>query len=296
MAEEATRRALGRGLAALIGEVDPAPVEPVAKAATRLPVAFLQSNPRNPRQAFPEDELEGLAASIREKGLLQPILVRPVGGGRYEIIAGERRWRAAQKAGLHDVPVLVREVDDREVLELAIVENVQRSDLNAIEEAGGYQRLMDEFGYSQGKVADVVGKSRPHIANTLRLLKLPGPVQAYVRDGRLSAGHARALLGADDPLAAAERVVNEGLTVRAVETLAQRGSGKGGGRGNGAHSSSPSPAADKDPDTRALEKALSDGTGFFVDIRHRAEGAGEVRIAYETLEQLDDLCRRLQAG
>src|SRR5690606_13669003 len=183
---------------------------------------------------------------------------------------------------------------DGEGLELAIVENVQRADLNAMEEAAGYQRLIDEFGYSQGKVADVVGKSRPHVANTLRLLKLPEPVQAYVRDGKLSAGHARALLGADDPVAAAERAVQDGLTVRAVESLAQRGSGGGssGAKGNSRRSV---PAA-KDPDTRALERALNDGTGFSVDLRHRPDGGGEVRIAYDSLEQLDELCRRLQAG
>ncbi len=291
MPEEQARRALGRGLAALIGDVD-LPGVALSPGPSRLPVAFLQPNPRNPRQAFSSDDLDDLAQSIRAKGVLQPILVRPALGvtNRYEIIAGERRWRAAQQAGLHDVPVVIREVDDREMLELAIVENVQRTDLNALEEAAGYQRLVDEFGYSQAQIAEIVGKSRPHVANTLRLLKLPPPVQTYVRDGRLSAGHARALLSADDPIAAAEQVIGGGLTVRDTEALVLK-------RPVSSATTVKTTGADaKDPDTLSLEKALRDGTGFAVDIRHRQNGAGELRIGYATLEQLDDLCRRLQAG
>ena len=289
MAEELARSSrLGRGLAALIGDVgSEAQLIDPARAERRLPLAFLRANPRNPRKAFDTAELDDLIASIRERGVVQPLLVRPVAGAadQYEIVAGERRWRAAQRAGLHELPVIVREMSDKESLELAIVENVQRSDLNPLEEARGYQQLIDEFKYTQNELAEAIGKSRPHIANTLRLLNLPEAVQVYILDGRLTAGHARALLTLADPLAAARRILAEGMSVRDTEAI---GAGEGRKRGAGGRKR---PA--KDADTRALEKSLADRLGLAVTIDHKASG-GEVRIRYSTLEQLDDVCRRLR--
>jgi ParB family chromosome partitioning protein len=296
MAENAARSRLGRGLAALIGDVGTeSQTEPVTggerggggRQQRRLPVAFLRANPRNPRKAFTDADLDDLTASVREKGVVQPILVRPIGGAgdQFEIVAGERRWRAAQRARLHDVPVVVRELCDKEKLELANVENVQRQDLNALEEAVGYQQLIDEYGYSQSELADVIGKSRPHIANTLRLLKLPDEVQAYLRDGKLTAGHARALVTLSDPTAAARRIVEAGLSVRDVESL---GEGEGRKKGPGGKK-----RVVKDADTRALEKSLSDRIGLAVVIDHKGNG-GKVTVSYKTLEQLDDVCRRLR--
>ncbi len=288
MADEGGRRALGRGLAALIGDVEgEAVVLDRVRSSRRLPIEFLRPNPANPRMAFDGDELDALSASIREKGIVQPILVRPVAGasGSYEIIAGERRWRAAQRAGLHEVPVLIHEVSDKEALELALVENVQRSDLNPIEEATGYHQLVDSFGYSPADIAESIGKSRPHVANMLRLLKLPEPVQAYLRTGQLTAGHARALIGADDPAAMAKRIVETGLSVRDAESLGRKPTG---GR-------KAKRTAAKDGDTVALERALSDATGLKVTVDHRSNGTGEVRIGYLDLEQLDEICRRLQS-
>ncbi len=290
MADSAARNRLGRGLAALIGDVEsPAAAVPDGdhgRSQRRLPVAFLRPNPRNPRKAFGPADLDELTASVREKGVVQPILVRPVEDATdsYEIVAGERRWRAAQKAGLHDVPVVVRELSDKEALELAIVENVQRQDLNALEEAVGYRELIDEYGYSQNELAGVIGKSRPHIANTLRLLKLPEEVQTYLAEGKLTAGHARALVTLNDPVAAARRIVEAGLNVRDVEALDETAGRKktAGGR---------KPA--KDADTRALEKSLADRIGLAVTIDHKAHG-GTVTVAYKTLEQLDDIVRRLR--
>ena len=288
MAEDPGRRRLGRGLAALIGDMGTEPVaeRPSATSPRRLPLAFLRANPRNPRKAFDTDDLNDLAASIREKGVVQPILVRPVAGtdDSYEIIAGERRWRAAQKAGLHEVPVVVHDVSDKEALELAIIENVQRADLNPLEEAVGYQQLIEEHSYSQAQLAEVIGKSRPHIANTLRLLKLPDSVREYLKTGQLSAGHARALVTLADPEAAARRIVEAGLSVRDVEAI--------GGEA-GRRTARRKPPTAKDADTRALEKALSDSLGLAVSIAH-TPGGGEVRISYKTLEQLDDVCRRLR--
>ena len=288
MAEDPGRRRLGRGLAALIGDMGTEPVaeRPSATSPRRLPLAFLRANPRNPRKAFDTDDLNDLAASIREKGVVQPILVRPVAGAddSYEIIAGERRWRAAQKAGLHEVPVVVHDVSDKEALELAIIENVQRADLNPLEEAVGYQQLIEEHSYSQAQLAEVIGKSRPHIANTLRLLKLPDSVREYLKTGQLSAGHARALVTLADPEAAARRIVEAGLSVRDVEAI--------GGEAGRRTARRKQPTA-KDADTRALEKALSDSLGLAVSIAH-TPGGGEVRISYKTLEQLDDVCRRLR--
>lgn len=292
MAEESPRRALGRGLAALIGDVetDTAAMDRARGAARKVPVEFLTANPRNPRKTFDGDELDQLAASVKEKGIVQPILVRPAPGqpNRFEIIAGERRWRAAQKAGLHEVPVTVRDVSDKEALELAIIENVQRADLNAIEEANGYQQLIDSFGYSQTDLADVIGKSRPHVVNTLRLLKLPAEVQAHVRNGRLTAGHARALVGSADAVQLAERVVADGLSVRETEALLARPKDRARGK--------PVERTAKDADTVALEKALGDTTGLKVIIDHRPDGTGELHIRYLGLDQLDDICRRLQNG
>ena len=288
MADEGGRKALGRGLAALIGDIDSeASAMDRARTSRRVPIEFLVPNPRNPRKRFDPDELEELASSIREKGIVQPILVRSIAGqtNRYEIIAGERRWRAAQRVGLHEVPVVVNEVSDKEALEIAIIENVQRADLNAIEEGEGYQQLIETFGYSQNDLAVAIGKSRPHVANTLRLLKLPAEVQAHLREGRLSAGHARALVTAEDPVGAARRIVEGGLTVRETETLVARPP-KG----------SPAPRRLKDADTAALERALSDAVGLAVTIAHKASGAGEMRIRYRGLDQLDEVCRRLQSG
>ncbi|GGH33617.1 chromosome partitioning protein ParB [Alsobacter metallidurans] len=288
MAEEARSR-LGRGLAALIGDVgDEVAAVERAKGQRRVPVEFLRPNPRNPRKTFEESDLEDLAASIREKGIIQPILVRTLPGlaDVYEIIAGERRWRAAQRAGLHEAPVILVEATDREALELAIVENVQRADLNALEEALGYEQLATEFDYSQQDLARIIGKSRSHVANTMRLLKLPEPVKAMVADGQLTAGHARALLTMPDPESAARRIVEKGMNVRDVEKMSQD-----------VHAQAAAPApkvrADKDPDTRALEKALEDVLGMVVTIHHGARG-GEVKIRYKTLDQLDALCRRLR--
>jgi ParB family transcriptional regulator, chromosome partitioning protein len=284
MAEE-TRLRLGRGLAALIGDAgDEGAAVARARGQKKIPIAFLRPNPRNPRKAFNEAELEDLTRSIQEKGIIQPILARTLPGiaDAYEIIAGERRWRAAQKAGLHEVPIITVEADDRQALELAIVENVQRTDLNALEEALGYQQLEGEFGYSQSELAKVIGKSRSHVANTLRLLNLPEKAKQLLAEGAISAGHARALLTIADADAIAGRIVAQGLSVRDVERLAQK-----------TPRASRKASQDKDSDTRALEKTLSDALGLFVAIAHRGE-SGEVRIRYKSLEQFDDLCRKLK--
>ena len=281
---------LGRGLAALIGDM--ATVEGVrtaesANAVRRVPIGALVANRQNPRRDFDPDQLEELTSSIREKGIMQPLLVRPSGGeaGRYELIAGERRWRAAQRAGLSDVPVIVREVDDKEALELAIIENVQRADLNPLEEAMGYGQLMEQFAYTQQDLAQVIGKSRSHVANTLRLLKLPPDVRDMLARGELTAGHARALITADDPLGLARRIIGGGLSVRAAEALSQH-------EAPAKKRPGAAPVPDKDPDTAALEKRLSDALGLNVLVEHRDAG-GKLEIRYRTLEQLDDLCLRL---
>jgi ParB family chromosome partitioning protein len=286
------RSRLGRGLAALIGDVgeESASIERT-RNQKRVPIEFLKPNPRNPRRQFVEHDLEELSASIRERGIIQPILVRTARGAadQYEIIAGERRWRAAQRAGMHDVPIVLLEVSDKEALELAIIENVQRADLNALEEAGGYQALADEFKYSQDDIAKIVGKSRSHVANTLRLMKLPEGVQTYIRDGKLSAGHARALLGQADPEAMAKAIVEQGLNVRQVEALAQEKASIAG------KIAKLRPRGEKDADTRAVEKRLSDALGLVVTIAHRGKG-GEMKIRYKSLEQLDEIIRRIEQG
>ncbi len=289
MNEDPAKKRLGRGLAALIGEMDkPDAPEPIANDG-QIGIDLISANPANPRRHFAESDLADLTQSIREHGIVQPVVVRPAGGnGNYEIIAGERRWRAAQRAGLLQVPAIVREVDDRVALELAIVENVQRADLNPVEEAHGYRQLIDHHGYTQAELGTVIGKSRSHVANTLRLLKLPDAVIDMLADGSLSAGHARALITAKDPLALARRIIEGDLSVRQAEALNQSGGGvgkPGAGRGAG--------QPEKDPDTAALEKALSDNIGLAVTIANRGNG-GEIRIAYRSLEQLDALCRRLR--
>lgn len=288
MAEDGSRKRLGRGLAALIGDAgtESALVDR-ARSQRKVPIEFLQPNPRNPRRTFGEDDLDDLSRSIREKGVMQPILVRSMPGNAdlYEIIAGERRWRASQRAGLHEVPVIVHDVSDQEALELAIIENVQRADLNAVEEAQGYQQLIDEFDYSQAEMAEVIGKSRSHVANTLRLLKLPESVKVYIRGGDLTAGHARALITSDKPEELARDIVERGLTVRDAENLAKENAGAGAGK---------KAKPEKDADTKALEKSLSDALGLDVAISHKKNG-GDVKIRYITLEQLDEVCRRLQS-
>jgi ParB family transcriptional regulator, chromosome partitioning protein len=278
--DEARHRGLGRGLSSLIGD-DTTKAENASRSSRALPVAFLRPNRLQPRKNFDLDELHDLASSIREKGILQPILVRPIKGetDAYEIVAGERRWRAAQLAKLHDVPVIVRELTDGESLELAIIENIQRADLNAVEEAAGYRELMERFTYTQERVAQEVGKSRSHVANTLRLLKLPDAVQAMIRTGALTPGHARTLIGSSDPEARAREIVASALNVREAEQRSE--------------SKAPRPKTEKDPDTKALEANLSNLLGLKVQIVDKGEAGGEVRIAYRELEQLDEICRRL---
>jgi ParB family chromosome partitioning protein len=266
----------------LIGdEVAAVKGEPAARKDTRtLPVAFLRPGKFQPRKRFDEQPLADLAASVKEKGVLSPILVRPLGPDAYEIVAGERRWRAAQIAKLHDVPVVIREMADSEALEIAIIENVQRADLNAIEEGAAYDELITRFGRTQEDVAKEVGKSRSHVANAVRLLRLPEKVKAWVREGKLTAGHARTLLSVDDPEARAEELIAGEMTVRQAEQRSvkkQKLSGK----------------PRKDPNIADLEANISNRLGLKVEITHKGDKGGEVRIAYKTLEQLDDLTRRL---
>jgi ParB family transcriptional regulator, chromosome partitioning protein len=292
MAEEGKSR-LGRGLAALIGEVgdEMGNLERKGFVPRHVPVEFLRPNPRNPRKRFDDDDLQELTQSIKDRGIIQPIVVRPIPNHReeYEIVAGERRWRAAQKAGLHKVPVVVVTIDDKTSLEYAILENVQRADLNPIEESEGYSRLMVEFSYTQENLSKIIGKSRSHIANMLRLADLPVGVRKLLMERKLTAGHGRALLSVKDPLQVAKRVLDEGLSVRQVEEIAQNDNADPAK----AEATAAKPAkVEKDPDTRALEKALQDVLGLTVSIDHKGKG-GELRIKYKTLEQLDGLCRRL---
>ncbi len=287
------RRGLGRGLSALMADVEPAPSQPSTDQHSRKPETFIDiakiaPNPDQPRRSFTEDALNELAASIREKGIIQPLILRknPRNPDGFEIVAGERRWRAAQQAQLHEVPAIVRDLDDTEVLELAIIENIQRADLNAIEEAAGYRQLMDRFGHTQDKLAQALGKSRSHIANLLRLLNLPDTVLDLVRGGELSAGHARALITAEDPVGLARQVVRKGLSVRQTESMAKK-------------SATPRPSNDnatpeKDADTKVLEKDLAAALGMRVNILH-SDGRqdGTVSIKYRDLEELDEICRRL---
>jgi ParB family chromosome partitioning protein len=284
---------LGRGLASLMGDVgDETAQADGGRKPRRAPIENLRANPRNPRRAFTEIELNELTDSIRERGIIQPIVVRAVHGqpDNFEIIAGERRWRAAQRAGLHEVPVAVVEATDAQALEFAIIENVQRADLNAIEEAAGYLALMEEFNHSQDALAQIVGKSRPHVANTLRLLKLSEPVKALVASGQLSAGHARILIGQPNALELANDIVRRGLSVRQVEAAMRKNGGAQArdlrNQANG-HTSGA-----KDADTRALERRLSDALGLEVTVDHRGQG-GTLHIKYRDLDQLDGVLRKL---
>jgi len=293
MAADEARSRLGRGLASLIGDVggEAAHVER-PRAQRKVPIEFLKANPRNPRRTFSDAELGELADSIKQRGVIQPIVVRPVKGApdRYEIVAGERRWRVSQIAGLHEVPIVPVEVSDADAIEIMIIENVQREDLNAMEEAQGYHALADEFKRSQEEIAKIVGKSRSHVANMMRLTKLPAEVQAYIAKGDISAGHARALIGVPDPLAAAKRIVEEGLNVRQTEALAHD-EGVPARKAQKARGA----AKQKDPDTIALEKRVSDALGLTVSVNHRDPG-GTVQISYRNLEQLDAVMRRLESG
>ena len=283
---------LGRGLAALIGDVsDETPVADSGRKPRRAPIENLQPNPRNPRRLFTDDELDELSASIRERGIIQPIVVRALKGGNFEIIAGERRWRAAQRAGLHDVPIAVIEANDAQSLEYAIIENVQRADLNPIEEATGYLALMDDFNRTQEEVAQIIGKSRPHIANTIRLLKLSEPVKQLIRAGKISAGHARLLVGQPNAELIAHEIIDKGWSVRDLEAD-MRKDVAGQLRDMRREAKGFVVNIPKDADTRALERRLSDALGLDVSVDHRGE-SGTLRIKYRNLEQLDAVLKKL---
>jgi ParB family transcriptional regulator, chromosome partitioning protein len=289
MAEDAARSRLGRGLAALIGDVGTESLAERPRGQRRVATSSLRPNARNPRRLFSEAELDELTASLRERGMIQPIVARPVRGApdAYEIIAGERRWRAAQRAGLHEVPVVIIEATDEESLQLAIIENVQRADLNPLEEAEGYRALVEDYSHTQDDIAKMVGKSRSHVANTLRLLKLPPSIRGYIFKGKLDAGHARMLVGQPNAEKLAEEIVSRGLNVRQVEEIARQESGRSG------KSRSRKPSVEKSADTLALEKRLSDALGLVVSIDARGE-SGVVSIRYGNLDQLDDLAQRLE--
>jgi ParB family transcriptional regulator, chromosome partitioning protein len=290
MAEHHSR--LGRGLASLIGDVGEESTTPAetGRRPRRAPIESLKANPRNPRKLFTDAELAALASSIKERGIIQPIVVRAVPGERdsFEIIAGERRWRAAQRVGLHDVPIAVVDATDAQSLEFAIIENVQRSDLNALEEAAGYLALMEQLNHTQDEVAQIVGKSRPHIANTIRLLKLPEPVKALVRAGKLSAGHARLLVGHANAQVLAEMAIGEEFSVRQLEEWVRIKPERQAGDSTFDAIQKNS----KDADTRALEKKLSDALGLKVTVDHRGQG-GTLHIKYRDLDQLDAVLNKL---
>jgi ParB family chromosome partitioning protein len=292
IAEEARPR-LGRGLAALLGGQESLAAATRTRGHQKIPIEFLRPNPRNPRRNFGDDSLDELAASIKEKGIIQPILARPVPGApdAYEIIAGERRWRAAQRAGLHEVPIVSFEADDRQALELAIIENVQRADLDPLEEAAGYERLGDEFLYTQADLAKVIGKSRSHVSNCLRLLKLPERTKSLLREGKISAGHARVLLSASEPDVLAEKIVAQNLSVRDAEKLLEGAAESSRAKGQGPRKRG---VDEKDADTRAMEKKLMEQLGMEVTISHRERETGAVVVRYKTSDQLEFLCRRLQ--
>jgi len=285
MSERAARRQLGRGLAALFGEADGAASADPAQQRF-VPIEWIRPGTLQPRRRFAEAELEALAQSIREKGILQPLLVRSLNAQEtdFELIAGERRWRAAQRVGLHAVPIIIRQISDSEALEIALIENLQREDLSPLEEAEAYRRLIDEFGRTQAGLAEALGKSRSHVANTVRLLGLPAPVRHRVDEGELSAGHARALLGAADPAALAEEVVRRGLNVRATERLVQRRAG-----------TPPSERRPRDADTAALERELGAVLGLRVTLEAKKRG-GTLTLHYASLDQLDRVLRLLRAS
>ncbi|AGF75153.1 chromosome partitioning protein, ParB family [Bartonella australis AUST/NH1] len=302
MNDDQSKKRLGRGLAALIGDInlniDPVQLSNFSELTTkpgaaplnserRIPIEYISRNPHNPRRYFTDSELDNLAQSIRQHGIVQPVIVRPLPDhpNRFELIAGERRWRAAQRANLSQLPVIIRDVDDKMALELAIIENVQRTDLNPIEEGKGYELLVNEHGYTQADLAQIIGKSRSHVANTLRLLKLPQKVQQFLIEGLLSAGHARCLITADDPQNLAEKIIREGLSVRQTEMLVYEQTDVI------AKERSP---VEKDAETKSLERLLSDVMGTKVTIRCGKQG-GNLKIHYSSLEQLDDICKRLQS-
>lgn len=295
MAGADKKRGLGRGLSALMADVNEPidPTGPVIASDQVVPIEKIIPNPDQPRKQFDSDALDDLVSSIREKGVLQPLIVRK-SGDNFEIVAGERRWRAAQRAKLHELPVIIRDFTDTEVLEVAIIENIQRADLNSIEEAAGYKQLMDRFGHTQEKMAEALGKSRSHIANLLRLLSLPSTVQAHVTQGSLSAGHARALVTARDPDALVKKIINRGLSVRQTEALVKKSQQSGDDPGLTATQKQTSSA--KDADTRALEEDLAAATGVKVTLSHKPNAeSGQLTLHYSTLEQLDDLCRKLSS-
>lgn len=287
------KRGLGRGLSALMSDVslETSRGSEAARTATEtLPIEWIQPNPDQPRKQFSSEDMDELVASVREKGIIQPLIVRLISENTYQIVAGERRWRAAQVANLHEIPVVVRSFTDTEVLEIAIIENIQRADLNAIEEAAGYKQLMSRFGHTQEKLAEALGKSRSYIANLLRLLQLPESVQSFVQDGRLSAGHARALITADDPEGLAKKIIDQGLSVRATEALTKKANKPGQSTKTSAKTS------DKDADTRALEGDLSAALGMKVTLNHAPGGeSGQMTIRYASLDDLDDLCQKLSS-
>jgi ParB family chromosome partitioning protein len=289
------KRGLGRGLSALMADV--AETETAASRGSgiveqMIPIERISPNPEQPRKRFAQEDLDDLAASIKEKGVIQPLIVRARDDGTFEIVAGERRWRASQIAKLHELPVVVRSFTDVEVLEVAIIENIQRADLNSVEEAAGYRQLMDKFGHTQEKMAEALGKSRSHIANLLRLLNLPEPVLEMLRVGELSAGHARALVPADDALKLAKQIIKGGLSVRATEALVKKEQATGDG--NIFSKESAKPKAEKDADTKALEGDLSASLGMKVDLAHKpGQEAGQMTVYYKSLDDLDELCRKL---
>ncbi|HYI70775.1 MAG TPA: ParB/RepB/Spo0J family partition protein [Skermanella sp.] len=312
MDQNKRRSSLGRGLNALFGETAPEDFEPLKKGETprHLPIEFVTPGRFQPRRKFDQEAIQSLVDSVKERGILQPLLVRqhPDDGAIFEIIAGERRWRAAQLAGLHQVPVVIRELSDREALEIALIENIQRQDLTALEEAEGYKRLMDEFGHTQDVLAKALGKSRSHIANMLRLLTLPLQVKQMVQEGSLTAGHARALLSVEDPVATAQQVIEKGLNVRQVEQLAREAHGNTreepaaatadappigtGPVARAGSTSAAAPRAAKDPDTIALEQDITNRLGLRVSISSQGQG-GTLSIQYQTLDQLDEVIERL---
>lgn len=282
---QAQKRRLGRGLAALIGDdtTEEAIVQDI-RSLRHVPIELLHPNPNNPRKYFAEEELESLAKSLKDKGLLQPLVVRPRNDGSFEIVAGERRWRASQRAGLHEIPVLIRELGDRETLEIALIENVQRSDLNPLEEARAYRQLIEAYDYTQLQLAEGIGKSRSHIANTMRLLTLPETILKQIEDGSLTAGHARSLIATESPEELAEKIIALKLSVRQSEDLARK------------NPSTTSIKTEKDPDTRALEKELSQAMGLAVSLKHKGQTGGTVTITYKTLDQLDEISRRISGS
>jgi ParB family transcriptional regulator, chromosome partitioning protein len=294
-AADAPRRQLGRGLSALLGDTRTEAATGEAAAAQRgvklVPVGQIHAGRAQPRKHFDDDEMAELIASVRTQGLLQPVLLRrdPVDPARFELVAGERRWRAAQAAQLHEIPALVKDLNDREALEAALVENLQRQDLSALEEASAYQRLVDEFGHTQEKIAEALGKSRPHVANTIRLLELPDEVKAWLNEGKLTPGHARLLVAAEDPIGLAQKIVNLGLTVRQAEKLVAEA------RATPKKKKLAKRGAGKDADTRALERQLTETLGLRVNIAHKpGSQKGSLTIEYDSLDQLDNFLALLQ--